>query len=305
MPHAAPNTGRTSRGFTLVELLVVIGIIALLISILLPSLNKARESARKVACASNQRELSNMLHIYAAEWDNKVVYGNIQEFAFNFVVNFNNGIRTPSRTSFGLLYEAGLMDSAKAFYCPEEERPVFNYDTEPNPWIFDKPNHPWLTVPGSLRHVRVAYGARPDTDWFYAVADNIPNQKRPGIPMRPFEDLRKTMAGDPVRAFPTLQEVGNKALLSDIHYAPDQIEARHKDGVNAGYGDGSVRYVKSATFDNEEYMPDGLYDLWLTYRGYQSNHANKTYLVENHDRINTNGAYADQSQGIWIVLDNE
>ena len=67
----------TSRraGFTLVELLVVIGIIALLISILLPTLAKARQQASSAACLSNEHQMGLMLSMYESENNGWMPYG--------------------------------------------------------------------------------------------------------------------------------------------------------------------------------------------------------------------------------------
>ncbi len=59
--------GRTHRAFTLIELLVVVAIIALLISILLPSLQRAKDQGKAVKCASNERQLGLGLTYYVHE----------------------------------------------------------------------------------------------------------------------------------------------------------------------------------------------------------------------------------------------
>ena len=73
------------RAFTLVELLVVIGIISVLASMLFPVFSSARGSARQAACISNQRQLGMALAMYVQDFDDRYVPNGY--FAHSIVTN--------------------------------------------------------------------------------------------------------------------------------------------------------------------------------------------------------------------------
>lgn len=92
----------SKSGFTLVELLVVIGIIALLISILLPALNKAREAANTIKCSSNLRSIGQGIANYLANYNSAFP-------ASNFYVGLTisggpYGVQTPATPTSGYVH---------------------------------------------------------------------------------------------------------------------------------------------------------------------------------------------------------
>lgn len=104
------------RAFTLVELLVVIGIISILIAILLPALNKAREHARRIRCLSNMRQLTIAWTMYVQNNKGKLPGSNtnISVRPWDWV-DMGDGIDAIKR---GSLWP--YVNNTEAYWCPND-----------------------------------------------------------------------------------------------------------------------------------------------------------------------------------------
>jgi prepilin-type N-terminal cleavage/methylation domain-containing protein/prepilin-type processing-associated H-X9-DG protein len=114
------------RGFTLVELLVVIGIIAVLIGILLPTLNRARESARNAQCLSNLRQLGLGCVMYMNQH-----HGLLPPVRFIPKGQSPGGAITPGGFWLNVLSERGFLkgnntENRNAYICPNSLQELNN-----------------------------------------------------------------------------------------------------------------------------------------------------------------------------------
>ncbi len=102
------------RGFSLVELLVVIGIIALLIGILMPVLSRAREQSRRTDCLANLRSLGQAMFMYANNHKDRLPNGNLR----TVFIDYAGANR--------VMVDFADMDvkAPAVFHCPSDNDPV-------------------------------------------------------------------------------------------------------------------------------------------------------------------------------------
>jgi prepilin-type N-terminal cleavage/methylation domain-containing protein/prepilin-type processing-associated H-X9-DG protein len=249
---------RTKKAFTLVELLVVIAVIALLLAILLPSLNKARELANRIVCGQHLKTLTQASNAYSNTFDGFYVPlsfhaigpnptnasdNSVSVTGWHYRWMFNRAlINYIQKKSFGAsdnsVYQ-GNYALPKEFLCPSDKisKDPSNKGTGGVllSYAYNGQEWGWAKISNAANDSRSYCGFRSDL------------LKAPGDKMQFTDsvDWWCTWKGADYRA-PGWDELGQVPLqeYKDLSAVHGPVIYRHSEGANVGFYDGHVEHMK-------------------------------------------------------------
>jgi len=213
------------KKFTLIELLVVIAVIAILAAMLLPVLQKAKMSTRRVACMSQIRQIMIAQLFYAEEYDSELVPHYAWDASTIYSTSFGNwtndyiissSYADGKWTGLGKLYRLGYVDDPRILWCCGSSTNYIGYN---------HPGHGFRVDPWSSGNGR------------WMAADYHPRILQP------------------VKLHSVADDASNFAIYADAfsysgyYNDPDNghsVAWRHRTGYNVAYLDGSCEYHKDS-----------------------------------------------------------